>query len=170
MKSAILSLGVILLLASSGLAEDLAVQEAPKAFLGLIQKGQAINVVEENGGFRLVLGPTRPAPDDAEVRYARAVLDVAKNDYDSAQEANRRNPGTITQFEMRRYELRLKEASSAIDIAQKKTSGRAWKVVLVGNDYIGLQDGTEEMFIPLNSIKSLTREIKQSASNSSASR
>ena len=55
------------------------------------------------------------AEDDIEVRYSEAAYEVAKQEFDNAESVNRRVPGTIPRFEVRRLQLTMDRAKLQID-------------------------------------------------------
>jgi membrane fusion protein (multidrug efflux system) len=60
------------------------------------------------------------AQNDINVRYSKASADVSKAEYDQAIEANRRLPGTVPQAEVRRLQLKWREAVLSIEQAEMR--------------------------------------------------
>lgn len=163
--------------------EKAGVEPAGKRFIDLLKKGQSVILTRENAGFHIIIFQSRQdaqasrklaereSTNDIEIRYAKKASEVAQVEYQKALEANRRFAETVPKIEVRRLQLAAERAVLQIEEAQfrltqarrylsKLQRGADFEIFEVGRDYIGLRRLRNQTFIPLSSIRSISRAVK----------
>lgn len=105
----------------AGLLDKVLVREGALIKLGTplaqIDARQAI-LEQRKAEFELEVA-RKEANNDVNVRYAKAAWGVAKAEYESALEANRKSPGSVSDLELRQKELAMQKAHLQIEQSER---------------------------------------------------